>query len=164
MTEQTRVDLGAAGLPQDAMRRLAELQPGKPGAIFTSDLSVNEFLLVREAGFRPLGLVLGSSIYHVGLQVGRWGKNQELDVLSQAMYHARELAMTRMEAEADALGADGIVGVRLDGEMKAFGNDIAGFIAVGTPVKAEPGAGGRGGPDGGHNKRHAVTWARAGPA
>src|SRR5437667_6675797 len=53
------------------------------------------------SGFRPLGLVLGSSIYHVGLQIGRWGSNQELDVLSQAMYHARELAMSRMEAEAD---------------------------------------------------------------
>ena len=92
---------------------------------------------MREAGFRPLGLVLGSSIYHVGLQIGRWGKNQELDVLSQAMYHARELAMTRMEAEADALAADGIVGVRLDVEMKEFGSDIAEFIAVGTAVKAE---------------------------
>ena len=88
------------GVPQDAIKRLAELTPGKAGAIFTSDLSVNEFLLVREAGFRPLGLVLGSSIYHVGLQIGRWSKNQELDVLSQAMYHARELAMTRMEVEA----------------------------------------------------------------
>ena len=29
------------------MRRLAELQPGRAGSIFTSDLSVNEFLLVR---------------------------------------------------------------------------------------------------------------------
>src|SRR5438876_1089035 len=135
MTEQTPVSLDAAGVPQDAMRRLAELQPGKPGAIFTSDLSVNEFLLVREAGFRPLGLVLGSSIYHVGLQVGRWGKNQELDVLSQAMYHARELAMTRMEAEADALAADGIVGVRLDVEMKEFGSHTAEFIAIGTAVR-----------------------------
>ena len=111
------------GVPQDAIRRLAELKPGAPGGIFTSDLSVNEFLLVREAGFRPLGLVLGSSIYHVGVQFGRWGKNQELDVLSQAMYHARELAMTRMEAEASALGADGVVGVRLDVEMKEFGAD-----------------------------------------
>ena len=75
MTEQ-QAGLAAQGVPQDAMRRLAELQPGKPGAIFTSDLSVNEFLLVREAGFRPLGLVLGSSIYHVGLQVGRWGRQE----------------------------------------------------------------------------------------
>ena len=141
MTNQ-QIDLGAAGVPQDAIKRLAELQPGKAGSIFTSDLSVNEFLLVREVGFRPLGLVLGSSIYHVGLQIGRWNKNQEMDVLSQAMYHARELAMSRMEAEADALGADGIVGVRLEVEMKEFGADIAEFIAVGTAVKAEPGAGG----------------------
>jgi uncharacterized protein YbjQ (UPF0145 family) len=125
------------GIPEDAMRRLAEMKPGAPGALFTSDLSVNEFLLVREAGFRPLGLVLGSSIYHVGLQVGRWSKNMELDTLSQAMYQARELAMTRMEAEAAALGADGIVGVRLEIEFKEFGNDLAEFVAVGTAVKAD---------------------------
>jgi uncharacterized protein YbjQ (UPF0145 family) len=125
----------AEGVPQDAMRRLAELKPGQAGSIFTSDLTVNEFLLVKEAGFRPLGLVLGSSIYHVGLQVARWGKSQELDVLSQAMYHARELAMSRMEAEADALGADGIVGVRLEVEFKEFGSDVAEFIAIGTAVK-----------------------------
>jgi uncharacterized protein YbjQ (UPF0145 family) len=144
MTDQTSANLEMQGVPQDAMRRLAELQPGRPGSIFTSDLSVNEFLLVREAGFRPLGLVLGSSIYHVGLQIGRWGRNQELDVLSQAMYHARELAMSRMEAEAQALSADGVVGVRLDVEMKEFGSDIAEFIAVGTAVLAEEGAGGGG--------------------
>jgi uncharacterized protein YbjQ (UPF0145 family) len=119
----------ALGVPDDAMRRLAQMRPGQPTSLFTSDLSVNEFLLVREAGFRPLGLVLGSSIYHVGIQFGRWSKNQELQSLSQAMYHARELAMTRMEAEADALGADGIVGVRLDIEFKE--------IAVGTAVKAD---------------------------
>ncbi|MFI9385663.1 heavy metal-binding domain-containing protein [Kutzneria sp. NPDC052558] len=128
------------GIPEDAMRRLAEMKPGQQTSLFTSDLSVNEFLLVREAGFRPLGMVLGSSIYHVGFQFGRWSKNQELEVLSNAMYHARELAMTRMEAEADVLGADGIVGVRLEIEFKEFGSDLAEFIAVGTAVKAdEPG-------------------------
>src|SRR5258706_8189283 len=60
------------------------------------------------------------------------------------MYHARELAMTRMEVEARKLGADGVVGVRLDVEMKEFGTDIAEFIAIGTAVKAEPDAGGGG--------------------
>jgi uncharacterized protein YbjQ (UPF0145 family) len=124
-------------LPDDAMRRLAEMRPGQATSLFTSDLSVNEFLLVREAGFRPLGLVLGSSIYHVGFQVGRWNRNQELTTLSQAMYHARELAMARMEAEADQLGADGIVGVRLEIEFKEFGTDLAEFIAVGTAVAAD---------------------------
>src|SRR5215467_14039771 len=133
-------DPAALGIPEDARRRLAEMRPGKDTSLFTSDLSVNEFLLVRESGFRPLGLVLGSSIYHVGFQMGRWNKNQELETLSQAMYHARELAMARMEAEADVLGADGIVGVRLDIEFKEFGSDLAEFIAVGTAVQAdEPG-------------------------
>jgi uncharacterized protein YbjQ (UPF0145 family) len=157
MTEQTGAELSTAGVPADAMKRLAELRPGRPGGLFTSDLSVNEFLLVREVGFRPVGLVLGTSIYHVGLQFGKWGKNQELDVLSQAMYHARELAMTRMEAEADALGADGIVGVRLDVEMKEFGSDIAEFIAVGTAVKGEPGAGGGGVTSWRNNKNQPFT-------
>ncbi len=121
------------------MRRLEEsrARPDTGRALFTSDLSVNEFLLVREAGFRPLGLVLGSSIYHVGLQRSSWGTNQELTTLSQAMYHARELAMQRMEAEADALGADGIVGVRLQIEFKAFGRHLAEFVAVGTAVLGE---------------------------
>src|ERR1035441_4284584 len=163
MTDQKSTDPGLTGVPQDAMRRLAELRPGRPGSIFTSDLSVNEFLLVRAVGFRPRRPGLGSSIYRVGLQVGRWGKNQELDVLSQAMYHARELAMSRMEAEAQELGADGIVGVRLDVEMKEFGNDIAEFIAVGTAVHAEPGAGGGGVSDWRNNKKLPVTSDPSGP-
>ncbi|MFJ3878894.1 heavy metal-binding domain-containing protein [Streptomyces sp. NPDC090077] len=142
MTGRTEHAPGSApaepNLSEDAMRRLAQLRPDDGGgSMFTSDLTVNEFLLVREAGFRPLGLVLGCSVYHVGFQIGRWSKNQELTKLSQAMYDARELAMSRMEAEAAALGADGIVGVRLDVEFKEFGSDIAEFIAVGTAVRAD---------------------------
>jgi uncharacterized protein YbjQ (UPF0145 family) len=102
---------------------------------FTSDLSVNEFLLVKQSGFEPLGLVLGSSIYHIGFQQAMWNQSQEMGVLTQAMYHARELAMTRMEEEADQLGADGIVGVRLEIGRYQWGADLAEFIAVGTAVK-----------------------------
>src|SRR2546427_11026720 len=98
------------GVPAHGRERLAQMR----GGFFTSDLSVNEFLLVKEAGFDPLGLVVGSSIYHIGYQQSNWSQNQEMEVLSQAMYQARELAMTRMEEEADQLGADGAVGVRLD--------------------------------------------------
>lgn len=125
--------LSGIKLPQDARDRLAD---GRK-RLFTSDLSVNEFLLVRQAGFRPVGLVLGSSVYHVGIQMRKWSQNMELDKLSQAMYHARELAMTRMEAEAEALGADGVVGVRLEIEFKEYGNDLAEFVAIGTAVVAE---------------------------
>jgi uncharacterized protein YbjQ (UPF0145 family) len=127
----------AGALSQAAVARLNESRDNASRPLFTSDLSVNEFLLVREAGFRPVGLVLGSSIYHVGLQRRRWAANQELTTLSQAMYHARELAMTRMETEAQALEADGIVGVRLQIEFKTFGKHLAEFIAIGTAVKAD---------------------------
>src|SRR5947208_2473373 len=124
------------GLPSHAVERL-ETMAGKRGQkpLFTSDLSVNEFLLVKEAGFDPMGLVVGSSIYHIGYQQSNWSQNQEMDVLTQAMYHARELAMTRMEEEADELGADGIVGVRLDVGRYEWGSDLAEFIAIGTAVK-----------------------------
>ena len=90
---------------------------------------------MREAGFDPLGLVMGSSIYHIGFQFSNFFKNQEMDVLTQAMYEARELAMTRMEEEADVLGADGIVGVRLTVNRYEWGENLAEFMAVGTAIK-----------------------------
>src|SRR5271156_167622 len=94
------------GLPQSGRERLARMKEDIARGFFTSDLSVNEFLLVKEAGFEPLGLVVGSSIYHIGIQMAGWKKSQEMTVLSEAMYGARQLAMTRMEEEADQLGAD----------------------------------------------------------
>ena len=90
--------------PEAADGRLAHTAGANPAGVFTSDLSVSEYVLLGEAGFEPLGFVVGSSIYHVGLQAGRWSQNQELQVLTQAMYNARELAMARMRAEADHLG------------------------------------------------------------
>jgi uncharacterized protein YbjQ (UPF0145 family) len=125
-----------AGIPEAGVQRLERM---RDRSLFTSDLSVNEFLLVRAAGFEPLGLVVGSSIYHIGFQAASWNRNQEMDVLTQAMYHARELAMTRMEEEADQLGADGIVAVRLDVSRREWGNDLAEFVAVGTAVRHSEG-------------------------
>src|SRR3954469_24603647 len=124
-----------AGIPEHGRERLERMR----GTLFTSDLSVNEFLLVRAAGFEPLGLVVGSSIYHIGFQASAWSRNQEMDVLTQAMYHARELAMTRMEEEAEQLGADGIVAVRLDVSRREWGNDLAEFVAIGTAVRHREG-------------------------
>ena len=149
-----RPDGGTAATwePQAADSRLAHTAGADPAGVFTSDLSVSEYVLLGEAGFEPLGFVVGSSIYHVGLQMGRWNQNQELQVLTQAMYSARELAMTRMRAEADHLGADGIVGVQLRLQMYAWGQDVLEFVATGTAVRAysgSPAAGAHRAPDGG---------------
>jgi len=134
--------------PQAADSRLADTAGAAEGGIFTSDLSVSEYVLLGEANFEPLGFVVGSSIYHVGIQIGRWSQNQELQVLTQAMYNARELAMARMQAEADHLGADGIVGVNLKMQMYAWGQGVLEFIATGTAVRAMAGAGVHKAPDG----------------
>jgi len=134
--------------PQAADSRLAQTAGASATGVFTSDLTVSEYVLLGEAGFEPLGFVVGSSIYHVGLQIGRWNQNTELQVLTQAMYNARELAMSRMKAEADHLGADGIVGVELRMQMYAWGQDVLEFVATGTAVRHLTGEGAHRAPDG----------------
>lgn len=131
-----------ASLPQGAAQRLRAMRgTGDRPAFFTSDLSVDEFLLVEHAGFEALGLVLGSCIYHVGFQWQKWSVSQELPVLTRAMYSARELAMTRMEEEADILGADGVVGVRLVFKQYAMDEGVLEFQAVGTAIRHREKAG-----------------------
>jgi uncharacterized protein YbjQ (UPF0145 family) len=134
--------------PQAADGRLASTAGADPTGVFTSDLSVSEYVLLGEAGFEPLGFVVGSSIYHIGIQVTRWGQNQEIQSLTQAMYNARELAMSRMQAEADHLGADGIVGVELRMQAYAWGQDVLEFLVTGTAVKALGAGGAHRAPDG----------------
>jgi uncharacterized protein YbjQ (UPF0145 family) len=119
------------GVPESGRARLEQNKAG----LFTSDLSVNEYLLIEDVGYEPLGLVLGSSIYHIGYQRRRLASSHELDVLSGAMYHARELAMKRMEEEAADLHADGVVGVRLDARGFGSRDHVAEFVAVGTAVR-----------------------------
>ena len=135
MSEQQPTPSGMAGVPESGLARLEQNKQG----LFTSDLTVNEFMLITDAGFDPLGLVVGSSIYHIGVQVANWARNQEMTVLSEAMYNARDLAMTRMEEEADDLGADGIIGVRLDVSRHDWGGHMAEFIAIGTAVRHREG-------------------------
>jgi uncharacterized protein YbjQ (UPF0145 family) len=125
-------------IPAHARERLAEM---KKKRFFTSDLSVNEFLLVKEAGFQPLGLVMGSSIYSISAQHLAQAQPGEIVALTQSLYQSRELAMERMEAEADELGADGIVAMRLTVAVHAWGTNIIEFLAIGTAVRHTDGQG-----------------------
>jgi uncharacterized protein YbjQ (UPF0145 family) len=121
---------------QVAAARLAEA-----GNVWTSDLSVSEFALLDSAGFRPLEFVMGSSVFHIGWQAQSLRQSTELQVLSQAMYTARMNAMGRMLAEADQVGADGVVGTRLTFRQHGISAEHIEFIAVGTAVvsKEQPG-------------------------
>jgi len=129
-----------APLPQRAQARLSAMRgDARHRGLSTSDLSVNEFVLTREAGFEPVGLVMGTSIYHVGWQSTSWKVSQEVGVLTQAMYNARELAMSRMVEEANMLGADGIVGVHLEITNQEWEPELSEFVAVGNAIRARNG-------------------------
>ena len=128
-------------LPEAAQRRLDDLRRRASAgrALATTDLSVDELMLVHEAGFDPVGMVMGSSVYHLGFQWSSISQSQEMQVLTAAMYNARELAMSRMEAEAAALEADGVVGVNLDIRFMNWGDAVGEFTAVGTAVRSRNG-------------------------
>jgi uncharacterized protein YbjQ (UPF0145 family) len=113
--------------------------PDAEGQPFVSDLSASEFLLTSAAGFRPNGLVFGCSVFHAGTTPRRPTQSSEVDSLSQALYTARQDAIRRMEEEADALGASGVVGVRLTLSTSDWSRKSVDFIAVGTAVTAVDG-------------------------
>ncbi len=106
---------------------------------FASDLSGQEFWLVVDKGYTPVGMVLGNCVYSMGAFRG-WLANikgafrGEVVDVTRLMYEARELAITRMQAEADALGADGIIGTKLKIEY-IHGGEWMEVTAIGTAVK-----------------------------
>lgn len=134
----------AGGIPLAAQERLAQLRESGSG-FFTSDLTTSEFLLVREAGFRPLTQVMGSCFYSVGWQYmpmgGTWaypdGGIVELDVQSEAWNEARRLALSRLGQEAKLAGADAVLGVHITRGSYDWSQGLIEFAAVGTAVVSE---------------------------
>ena len=131
-------------LPEHAMERLRELRgEGGRRPLFTSDLSGQDFYVLLSMGYIPTGLVMGSCVYHVAHQGLRqafrtMGNNMEMGNYTQALYDARELAMERMQNEAEELGAEGIVGVQIQERNHGWGSHVIEFFAVGTAVTSLP--------------------------
>ncbi|MBV9466150.1 MAG: heavy metal-binding domain-containing protein, partial [Solirubrobacterales bacterium] len=121
--------------------RGGELHRAPNGRPFTSDLSGQDFSTLLRAGYRPVGLVMGNCVYHVARQgmlasLRQLGRNIEMPNFTQALYEARELAMERMQREADELQAGGIVGARIVERSHGWGSHVIEFFAIGTGVVA----------------------------
>ena len=119
--------------------REGELHRAPNGRPFTSDLSGQDFWTLLASGHRPVGLVMGSCVYHVAHQgmfaaMRQVGQNVEMPNFTQALYDARELAMERMQNEAEELQAEGIVGVQLQERSHGWGSHVIEFFAVGTAI------------------------------
>jgi uncharacterized protein YbjQ (UPF0145 family) len=132
------------GLPLRAYQRLAD-EAGPHKRLFTSDLSVNELILARDARCEPISQVMGSSIYHVGRIRDYKGATGEITTISDAHRDARRLALSRLFQEAALISADAVVGVRLHERMITMGQhgkggddggEVLEFTVVGTAVRA----------------------------
>jgi uncharacterized protein YbjQ (UPF0145 family) len=132
------------GIPLRAQERLAE-EAGPNKRLFTSDLSVNEFLLTRQAKCEPISQVMGSSIYHVGTINDYKGETGEITKISDAHREARRRAIARLFEEAQFIRADAVIGAHLRERMITMGKrgkggddggEILEFTVVGTAVRA----------------------------
>jgi uncharacterized protein YbjQ (UPF0145 family) len=146
-----QIDLAASiarvakgGIPIRAEERLAE-EAGPNKKLFTSDLSVNEFLLARDAGCHPIAQIMGSSIYHIGQIPDYKGKTAEIAVISDAHRESRRRALARLAQEAILVGADAVIGAKLSERMITMGargkggddgGEVIEFTVVGTAIKA----------------------------
>ncbi|MGC8567842.1 MAG: YbjQ family protein [Candidatus Micrarchaeia archaeon] len=106
---------------------------------FTSDLTTSDFWLLKNLGYEPIALVVGNSVYSMGivggLATGLKGMTKgELPQITELLYNAREMALSRMKDEAEKLGADGVIGVKLKIEYM-HGGEWMEITAVGTAVK-----------------------------
>ncbi len=134
-SRQTGAPFAIAHHRFDQQQRISK-QSGK--SFFSSDLSTNEYLLMREAGCDPLGLVMGTSFYQVGFYRNLWGyrsRTGEVEALTQAQLAARELAVSRLQQEAALLGAHGVIGVRLKKSRGSWGFGRVEFTAIGTAIR-----------------------------
>jgi len=127
-------NLEEGGLPLLALHRI-KTEVGASKRHFTSDLSVNELLFTHRAGFEPVSQVMGTCIYKVGWQYLVYNKSAEQPAMTHAYWHARLLAMSRMQQEARLLGADGVVGVRILSSTYSEQENLIEFVAIGTAVR-----------------------------
>src|SRR5262249_15027033 len=82
------------------------------GRPFQSDLTGQELWTLIRAGYRPVGFVMGNCVYYVPptMLSALATQSCELPAYTHALYDARELAIERLQYEAEALKATGIVG------------------------------------------------------
>ena len=116
-----------------------------------SEIAVRIFRACKELGITSIAIYseIDRDAFHLGFAdeayyVGETppaesylniGRNVEIEQFTQALYDARELAMTRMQTEAEELHAEGIVGVQLRQHSHTWGSHTTEFFAIGTAVR-----------------------------
>jgi len=134
------------GLQEMVMIGTASTHPSLPASYrqdpITSDLTNEEMWNLIHDGYMPVQLVLGVSVYSLGLIGGitsffKSFVRGEIKELTTLIYEAREEALKHIAEDARRSGADQVVGVKT--YVYNLGGGIIEFMAIGTAVKKMPG-------------------------
>jgi uncharacterized protein YbjQ (UPF0145 family) len=137
------VDAVWDGLPPRAAR--VRIARAAAGGARTSLLTIGGAAGLRAAGFEVAGEVLGATVMRIGwtgLGDCGWSPASRMAGPPRSGYapyvaavrKGRDTALGRLEQEAGAIGADGVVGIRLTDEPLAGG--MRQFTASGTAVRS----------------------------
>jgi uncharacterized protein YbjQ (UPF0145 family) len=110
---------------------LAQAAPPSTARGITSDLSIDEALLLHAAGWEPIDLVCGVSVTSVPVGVWNWGQGA-ISIASDAHNAAVEGASSQIRRECAKVHGHGVVGVRVQVEVRTHHIDVE---LVGTAVR-----------------------------
>lgn len=108
----------------------------------TSDLTGEELWAMTSLGYAPIKLLMSTSIYSLGVVGGFMAafksfSRGEISDLTSLIHDAREIVIARLKREADALGAEEVVGVKT--YIAEIGSGLVEFMAIGTAVRKTTG-------------------------
>jgi len=104
----------------------------------TSELTGEELWNLTKMGYAPQRLLLGTSVYSLGFTggIGAFFKGLgrgEISSVTNLIYKARENALAHIEAEANEINADAVIGVKVF--IYEMGGGFVEVLAIGTAVK-----------------------------
>jgi uncharacterized protein YbjQ (UPF0145 family) len=122
---------------------LSSNPPPLPGGLQMTGLNGNEIYCLHLKGMKPGNMVIGNSVYSMGLlgSIGAGFNNLmggEVTQVTQIIHEGRLQSYQRMEQEARSHGGIGISGVT--SELRHFHGNIE-FLSLGSTVHAETGPG-----------------------
>lgn len=117
------------------MRRAAESlgvpAHDPPGRAVTSDLSVDESLLLHSIGWEAVDVVFGASVVSIPPMVWTWGSG-EITAASDAHNQAVRSAAKHLGEQCSGVRGHGVVGVRVEVEVRRHHVDVE---LTGTAVR-----------------------------
>lgn len=137
--ETTILPLMGTGLQEMLMIGTASNNPAlSKDSVVTSDLTQQEMWNLNKMGYAPVKMLIGTSVYSLGFVGGITSMLKsfvkgEITELSSLIYEARENALAIINKEAEAIGADEVIGVKT--YVYQLGSGLIEFLAIGTAVK-----------------------------